>query len=56
MYGSELVHHLIDEIEREHCTCGAELDRDKPATWEHCGIHARCAQLRQAFRDSMPIS
>lgn len=36
----------IDEIEREHCTCGAELDRNKPKTWEHCGIHDRCERLR----------
>lgn len=56
MYGSEAVKALIDEIEREHCSCGAELDRTKPASWQHCGIHKRCEQLRQAFRDSMPIN
>lgn len=44
-----MIDAMIDEIEREHCVCGAELDRNKPRTWQHCGIHERCQKLREHF-------
>jgi hypothetical protein len=44
---------LVDEIEREHCTCGAELDRYKPSTWGHCGIHKRAKRMRQLIYNAV---
>jgi len=41
---------LIDEIETDHCCCGAGIDRDKPDTWEFCGIHAKAAMLKQLLK------
>ena len=58
MFGSEKVEQLIEEIEREYCTCGAGergLEKTMPKTREFCNIHERCKALRTSFHDSQPI-
>jgi hypothetical protein len=43
------VSSLIDEIEDEHCACGAGTDHRNQDTWEYCGLHARLDKLRAAL-------
>jgi hypothetical protein len=37
---------LINEIEREHCSCGAQAEHRGRHNWEYCAIHERCDKLR----------
>jgi hypothetical protein len=46
---------LVDELEREHCTCGAENNLCQPGTWEFCGIHKRIATLRGAIESECSL-